>query len=453
MEGAQSHQQQEPPTTIRIPDFRTMMSSIRCESQPSSSQQHQNKIPDFSKGIAAAHHHHETPVLLPGIDALVQLRERVPPSSSSSIRAKKTLSAAVPALLRNSSGPRSALVLPPLPATTAHGQDSSASSSHKQHPSQEEPFFDHPEQCVLCGGTMTSSRDRKYKGLQSLAQRIERACIPTPFVYSYILNAAANERANHAAAAAAPRCSIMSPCCIACFNWIKRLPEPPICGGPAAQGEGGEASPPCLERKIIPLDNLIMFLNNPGGNCISSKVDIPVPDCRSVFRLMCHLSSETVVRPPPPSSGSGEEKHGRRAPAGGGGGGVGPPEYRLKNPYLMFFSPITERIVECFGAFYGSSEPVFVGARKKTPGGGPPAGGQQRQWEVEKESNDHGREEEEEEEENNGITDVNTEEAMYRIVYWWWESTGMPMVMPHKQCAQYVRKALRADSIRNLPPA
>ena len=259
---------------------------------------------------------------------------------------------------------------------------------------------------------MTSSRDRKYKSLQSLAKRIEESCIPTPFVYKNILSSASNERAEAAAAAAcnvsAPS-SIMSPCCIACFNWIKRLADP------------ADPSLITFERKIIPLDNLIMFLNNPGGNCISSKVDIPMPDCRSVFRLMCHLSSETVVRPPATSSGR------RHAPR----------EYRLKNPYLMFFSPITERIVECFGAFYGSSEPVFVG---------------QQHQQLQAETNPGGRREKDgEEAAPEEETDVNTEEAMYRIVYWWWESTGMPVVMPHKQCAQYVRKALRADSIRNLP--
>jgi hypothetical protein len=417
MQGVRSCEQK----AIRIPNFRAM------ESQASSSN-------PLEKNAAA--HRPTTRILLPGIESLVKsVESSCPPlssSSSSSIRAKKTSCVAVPSLLRNSSGPRSALVLPLLPAS---GPGAFASVPQQPHQQQ---TFEHPEQCMLCGGTMTSSRDRKYKNLQSLAQRIEESCIPTPFVYRQIVNAARNERADETA-----RGTAMSPCCIACFNWIKRLADP------------ADPSVATFERKIIPLDNLIMFLNNPGGNCISSKVDIPVPDCRSVFRLMCHLSSETVVRPP---STATARTSGMPVPC----------EYRLKNPYLMFFSPITERIVECFGTFYGSSEPVFVGqlnaqtAVAQQPGRRAikREGGENKQaakplegarTHDEKREEQRGKEDEEEEEEQEEETEVNTEEAMYRIVYWWWESTGMPVVMPHKQCAQYVRKALRADSIRKLP--
>lgn len=32
------------------------------------------------------------------------------------------------------------------------------------------------------------------------------------------------------------------------------------------------------------------------------------------------------------------------------------------------------------------------------------------------------------------------------IVKTWWESVGMPTILPHKECARLVRKALKLDS-------
>lgn len=234
----------------------------------------------------------------------------------------------------------------------------------------------------------------------------------------------------------------MVPCCIACFNWIKRLPEAaahPSVGnshpcadanaaGAASGGAGGGAGG--ASRKIIPLDNLIMFLNNPGGNCISQNINVQAPDCRSVFRLMCHLSSEVVVRIP-----MGQPAHSKTQVH---------KDCRLKNPYLMFFSPITERIVECFGKFYGSSEPVFAG--QLSAAAATAAAAVQRH-----DANARASSMPSSDEGDGLVNDVNTAEAMHRIIYWWWESTGMPIIMPHKECAKNVRKALRADSIRRLP--
>jgi hypothetical protein len=79
----------------------------------------------------------------------------------------------------------------------------------------------------------------------------------------------------------------------------------------------------CLLRNllIVPLDNLLLFLDNPGS--------VPTggmhPDRRSMYRLMCGLAmSHTLVQL----------------------------VHMFKNPYLMFCSPVAERILHMFKRRY-----------------------------------------------------------------------------------------------------
>jgi hypothetical protein len=141
----------------------------------------------------------------------------------------------------------------------------------------------------------------------------------------------------------------------------------------------------CLSKNllVVPVDNLLLFLDNPGV--------VPTgglhPDRRSMYRMMCGLVMSHV---------NGEM-------------------HVCKNPYLMFCSPVTERILRMFKTRYAPK-----GERGSTPSQGgigtphfPTLGSS----------------------ESTSMIDD--------IVLCWWESVGMPSVLQHRGSACLVRRALR----------
>jgi hypothetical protein len=58
--------------------------------------------------------------------------------------------------------------------------------------------------------------EKRYKRLQDLASLLESMCVPTPYIYQHVLNAATEERMLGSS-------SRQVACCIACINWVRRL--------------------------------------------------------------------------------------------------------------------------------------------------------------------------------------------------------------------------------------
>jgi hypothetical protein len=154
----------------------------------------------------------------------------------------------------------------------------------------------------------------------------------------------------------------------------------------------------CLSRNllIVPLDNLLLFLDNPGS--------VPTggmhPDRRSMYRLMCGLAmSHTTV--------TAQLAH------------------TFKNPYLMFCSPVTERILHMFKRRYA---PRGVATGSTALEGREHAASCQ-----ESSSTPH-------------FPTLGSAESIAMvddIALCWWESVGMPSVLQDRGAACLVRRALR----------
>jgi hypothetical protein len=341
----------------------------------------------------------------------------------------------------------------------------------------------------MCGVSLLTRDKRKYKSLQALAESLEKHCIPTAFAFSHIQSVAKNHR-DHKRPHTGDE---IAACCIACVHWVKRLDEPLKENRSFRDGrkkiKPSSAIPLSSIGKpllILPIDNLFMFLCNPGGNASSYAIHIPVPDKRTVYRLMRNLSETVNATVALPGSPNGKI------------------QVDMKNPYLMFCSPVMMRIIQKFGEFYGAGmipEPVrrakkasrtwrqrsrkractaaTHGAKasaspKKSEEDCDEQEEQENEYEDGEELDDDEEEDddddddddddeddedddddEEEEEDDDSVEgsstiikrERETANVMDYIVYWWWESTGMPTIMPHKTCAKYVRKAIRKVSM------
>ena len=151
----------------------------------------------------------------------------------------------------------------------------------------------------------------------------------------------------------------------------------------------------------VPMDNMLLFLSSPG--CVPTGVH---PDCRSMHRCVFlavrvkHIHTHTHARactthdllltnqPPSPL----ENCRLMLGLANTGGG--------MRNPYLMFCSPIMDRIICLFGLKHGGEDGISI----------------------------------------KGGTDM-----VDYVVRCWWESVGMPSVLQHRGTARLGRRALRLD--------
>ena len=164
---------------------------------------------------------------------------------------------------------------------------------------------------------------------------------------------------------------------------------------------------PDIERKsslvFIPLDNLILFLMDPGG--------LAQPDKRSIGRLMCALCATNLSCC---EKSQQAEKKSDKPP-------IIMPE--VANPYRMFCSPISLLILLLFEERY---------AHKFR---------QIRELESEAQRDRRGRERR-----RLCVEGISSEEStalLNDVVAWQWAAIGMPRVLPHAGAAKAARKALR----------
>ena len=326
------------------------------------------------------------------------------------------------------------------------------------------------EACVLCGCILTPDMYKRFKSLDKLSATLRKGCVRTPYVYEHIVNMAAAKPSSNS-----PRSRVV-PFCVACVNWIHRLEvavaaapwasaQPSavfvgVCsceeedvqavsddedflglwdissedeggapnqgcpsdgenpssddegaaaaaasvaqqqGNPGSDDEGGSGAPaaalditdlsgiPDLQRMdrlvLIPLDNLLLFLSDPGGTSGGAMQ----PDRRSMFRLMCALCATQTTG-----------KH-----------------HTVRNPYRMFCTPVTDRILRMFERDYAHK---FTGSNSLRKG--------RRRLCVE------------------STTSEESIAMLNDIVRCWWETVGMPPVLAHSANAKLVRKALRLE--------
>lgn len=282
------------------------------------------------------------------------------------------------------------------------------------------------EACVLCGCILGPDMYRRFKSLRKLSATIRRACAPTPYVYEHIVNMAAAKGSD------SPRERAV-PFCVACINWIQRLEASVSAAQPAAvfvgvcsceakgppeaasddedflglwdlssedESAGAADNAPvaalaigslALQRAdrlvLIPLDNLILFLGDPGGSAGGAVQ----PDRRSMFRLMCALCA---AHKQPGSA------------------------HAARNPYRMFCTPVADRILRMFERDYAHKFTASAAEADKR--------GRRRLC----------------------VESVSPDESaamLNDIVRCWWETVGMPPVLPHRANAKLVRKALRLE--------
>jgi hypothetical protein len=107
------------------------------------------------------------------------------------------------------------------------------------------------EICILCGHVICADVGRRYKKYDAMTDLVIAKCIPTSFVYSSVIKYH-GENGKHTV-------------CIACVNWTRRL---------SLKKE--------VDLVFIPMDNLILFVINPGK--------YPEPDKRTLVRLLRSLS-------------------------------------------------------------------------------------------------------------------------------------------------------------------
>ena len=161
---------------------------------------------------------------------------------------------------------------------------------------------------------------------------------------------------------------------------------------------------PDVERKsslvFIPLDNLILFLMDPGG--------LAQPDKRSIGRLLCALCATNLSC----CEKSQAEKKSDK-----------PIIQEVANPYRMFCSPISLMILLLFEERYAHK---FREIRElKSQPQKDCRGRERRRLCVE------------------GISSEESTALLNDVVAWQWAAIGMPKVLPHAGAAKAVRKALR----------
>jgi hypothetical protein len=105
------------------------------------------------------------------------------------------------------------------------------------------------EVCILCGHVLSPDAGRRYKKYDAMADLISVKCIPTAFVYSCVVKHR-DSCGKHTV-------------CIACVNWTRRLSL--------------KTTPGLI---LIPMDNVIMFVMEPGQYCI------PIPICLNLFVII-----------------------------------------------------------------------------------------------------------------------------------------------------------------------
>ena len=81
--------------------------------------------------------------------------------------------------------------------------------------------------CILCGCVLTDWMQRRFKPLQVLARLIQESCLPTPFVYAEIMQAAQRERELLSGSSVWPNVQSSSRsesvlCCVPCISWVHR---------------------------------------------------------------------------------------------------------------------------------------------------------------------------------------------------------------------------------------
>jgi hypothetical protein len=181
----------------------------------------------------------------------------------------------------------------------------------------------------------------------------------------------------------------------------------------------------CLSKNllIVPLDNLLLFLDNPG--CVGTGG--MHPDRRSMYRLMCGLVMSHTANVSCSTTS------------------LSPCQHVFKNPYLMFCSPLTDRILRMFkdryaprgismgstasdardhrqSGCFGASQALQTTARVQD--------GTESLPQI---STPH-------------FPTLNSSESIVMIddiVVCWWESMGMPSVLQDREAACLVRRALR----------
>lgn len=150
---------------------------------------------------------------------------------------------------------------------------------------------------------------------------------------------------------------------------------------------------------VVPLDNLLLFLDNPGMVGTGGMH----PDRRCMYRLMCGLVMTHSV------ATSLEKKH------------------ETRNPYLMFCSPVTERMLRMFRRKY-APQGANCSVESRHHACGTPVAQQHTP--------------------HFAVIDGAESIAMVNdVVKCWWESVGMPSVLQSRGAACMVRRALRIGDI------
>jgi hypothetical protein len=198
--------------------------------------------------------------------------------------------------------------------------------------------------CILCGCIMHAETERRYKQLQYISSLVTHKCTVTSFVYEHITHLAKDERLSHISQNQnSTDTGVMCPCgvngnatrelpitdvcmygnrvpfCIACINWVRRLSKSKF-KEPKKKKKATLNVESCLFpiQNIIPLDNLILFIHNPGSTSEPDKRAM----CRLLQNICIQYTSATIC---------------------------------VKNPYNRFVSPLMDCIVSEFKQKYFTS--------------------------------------------------------------------------------------------------
>jgi hypothetical protein len=274
--------------------------------------------------------------------------------------------------------------------------------------------------CILCGCIMHADTERRYKQLQYIASLVVSKCSPTSFVYNHITRLARDERISHVhqnqnnmnVGTVCP-CGITdgplpelpvsdvcmygsrAPFCIACINWVRRLSKSKLKlstkkkHGTRVNNEG------FVIQNIIPLDNLILFIHNPG--CTSE------PDKRAMCRLLQNICIQYSTK-----------------------------SLCIRNPYCRFMSPLMDCVLcefkhKYFHAFNFDSSLKNTWTKKRSL---------KNLESYDKVMNGRYRSHQGRMMQNNmGLVDD--------IVRIWWKFNGNTLVLQDRATAKYVRRMLR----------
>mmetsp|Transcript_42702 Transcript_42702/g.83534 ORF Transcript_42702/g.83534 Transcript_42702/m.83534 type:complete len:486 (+) Transcript_42702:272-1729(+) len=323
--------------------------------------------------------------------------------------------------------------------------------------------------CILCGSVMDVDVEKRYKQLQFIASLLSLTCAKTPFVYQHIMGMAKDERRAHRVVnrrrgegcvqnchcgvggdeveeAKWPRSTLghmrgdqffvgcgkgnRSAMCVACINWVRRQSKgvndmtslmekrlEMICGGGNGYRCKGVDK---YFKNNIPLDNLLMFLQDPGST--------PEPDKRSLYRLLQNMSIQYS-------------------------GVCGGHELLVRNCYMAYQTPMTQRVVDMFKRRYfrsydfdASIRHLWKGMRCQKPG-----------FMVSCEETVHQKEgggaknrvSKQQKQPGGKVVDCNTE-MINDIIKIWWETNGMPDIFEHRVTAKHVRRMLRNGPVTRI---